>query len=216
MTIVVQSTATNRDYTWLKGQIAAWMHRSDLTGEIPDLIYLAEIRIRSRLKERVNDFIGTISTVINQQYAVLPSDLVSVKSLSIPGVQPNLEYIDPDKFNALFDPTVGGQPRCYTIVKDQLYLGPTPDAVYTLQAMYQADVPNLTDLSPLNSILAKWPNVYLFSALTEAADYSRNLPLRDSFNLRFLDAIDGANLIEFNKSGPLRVRVDYGVNSNVA
>jgi len=210
MTIVVQSVSTTRDYTWLKDLVASWMHRNDLTGTIPDLIYLAEIRIRTRLQERVSDFVGSITTVAGQEYATLPTDLLAVKSLSIPGVERNLDYMDPDEFNYSFSPASAGRPRCYTVIGEQLYLGPTPDAIYTLSAMYRADVPNLTDLAPLNSILAKWPNVYLFATLVEAADYSRNLPLRDSFNLRFLDAIDGANLVEFNKTGPMRVRVDGG------
>lgn len=208
MTIIVQSSTVTRDYTWLKEQIAAWMHRNDLTGSIPDFVYLAEIRIRTELKERVSDFTGTIATTAGIQFATLPTDLVSVKSLSIPGIMPTLDYMDPDNFNQSFEVGHSGTPRCYTIMGSNLYLGPTPDAVYSISAMYRMEVPGLTDTAPLNSILSKWPNIYLFGALTEASDFSRNLPLRDSFNIRFLDAINAANVMEFNKTGPMRVRTD--------
>lgn len=208
MTIVVQSSTTTRDYMWLKDQVAAWMHRNDLTGSIPDHIYLAEVRIRTRLTERVQDITGTIATVAGTQYATLPTDFLSVKSLSIPVVSPTLDYMAPDEFNQMFDPNVSGTPRCYTIIGSRIYLGPTPDAVYSITAMYRFDMAPLTDLAPSNALLAKWPNIYLFGALVEAADFSRNLPLRDSFNARFVDAIDGANVLEFNKNGPMRVRID--------
>lgn len=208
MTIVVQSSAVARDYTWLKARVADWMHRSDLTGPIPDFIYLAEIRIRTRMLERVSDVSATFATTAGIEYALLPSDLLAVRSLSIPGSEPTLDYMSPDEFNQTFDPAVSGVPRCYTIIGNQIYFGPTPDAVYTVNAMYRFDMPPLTDIAASNGMLAKWPNVYLFGALTEAADYSRNIPLRESFNARFLDAVDGANVLEFNKNGPMRVRVD--------
>jgi hypothetical protein len=208
MTIVVQSVTTTRDYLWLKDQVAAWMHRNDLTGEVADLIYLAEVRIRTRLTERVQDVTGTIATVAGTQYATLPADFLSVKSLSIPGVMPTIDYMAPDEFNQQFEPAVSGTPRCYTIIGNRIYLGPTPDAIYSISAMYRFDMPSLTNTNLTNTLLAKWPNIYLFGALVEACDFSRNLPLRDSFNQRFLDAIDGANVLEFNKNGPMRVRID--------
>lgn len=208
MTIVVQSSTVTRDYSWLKDQVAAWMHRNDLTGSIPDHIYLAEVRIRTRLTERVQDVTGTIATVAGTQYATLPTDFLSVKSLSIPGVMPTIDYMAPDEFNQQFEPAVSGTPRCYTIIGDRIYLGPTPDAIYSISAMYRFDMQTLTDLAPTNALLSKWPNIYLFGALVESADFSRNIPLRDSFNSRFIDAIDGANVLEFNKNGPMRVRID--------
>ena len=96
MTIVVQSSTTARDYMWLKDQVAAWMHRNDLTGSIPDHIYLAEVRIRTRLTERVQDVSGTIVTVAGTQTVALPTDFLAVKSLSIPVVSPTLDYMAPD------------------------------------------------------------------------------------------------------------------------
>lgn len=208
MTIVVQSSTVTRDYSWLKDQVAAWMHRNDLTGSIPDLIYLAEVRIRTRLTERVSDIVAAITTTAGVEYATLPADFLSVKSLSIPGVMPTIDYMAPDEFNQMFEPGVSGTPRCYTIIGDQIYFGPTPDAVYSITAMYRFDMPPLTDTAQLNGLLAKWPNIYLFGALVEAADFSRNIPLRDSFDARFADAINGANILEFNKTGPMRVRID--------
>lgn len=195
MTIVVQSTTVSRDYTWLKDQVAQWMHRNDLTGSIPDHIYLAEMRIRTRLTERVQDVTGTITTVAGTQTATLPTDFLSVRSLSIPNVSPTLDYMAPDEFNQMFSQNVSGTPRCYTIIGNNIYFGPTPDAVYSITAMYRFDMAPLTDLAPSNALLAKWPNIYLFGALVEAADFSRNLALRDSFNARFVDAIDGANVL---------------------
>jgi len=208
MTIVVQTVNTDRDFTWLKSSVADWMHRSDLTGPMNDFIYLAEVRIRTLLRERVSDQASQINTTAGVEYTPLPDDLMTVRSMTIPGLQPTIDYMAPDMFNQFFTGAYSGLPRCYTIIDGQIYLGPTPDAQYTINIMYRFDMPPLTDTAPTNPVLAKWPNIYLFGALTEAADYSRNLTLRDSFNARFIEAINNANLLEFDKNGPMRVRTD--------
>lgn len=195
-------------YTELQAAISNWMHRNNLTGDIPDFIRLAELRIRTRLQERVMEVAASFNTTAGVEYALLPSDLVAIRSLSIPSVEATLDYMSPDEFNQQFDPAVSGQPRCYTIIGEQVYFGPTPDAVYAVMAMYRFDMPALSDSAPTNSLLAKWPNIYLFGALTEAAEFCRDFVLADRFTARFGDAVDGANVMEFNKTGPMRARTD--------
>jgi hypothetical protein len=184
------------------------MHRSNLTGNMADFIYLAETRIRTLMRERVQDKISQIDTIAGVEYVLLDEDFLALKSLTIPGLHQTLSYMDQTTFYQNYESSVTGLPRSYTIIDSQIHLGPTPDAVYTLQAVYRFDMVPLSDLAPLNPMLAKWPNVYLFASLVEAADFSRNIPLRDSFNARLLEAVENANVLEFNKNGPMTVRSD--------
>lgn len=196
------------NYTELQAAVASWMHRNNLTGSIPDFISLAETRARALLDTRLQKSVVQIQTVAGVEYATLPSDLLQVKSLSIPGINPRLNYMAPDVFNQNFGMELAGTPRCYSIIGDLLYLGPTPDAVYTLMAALTSEVPPLSASNPTNTLLAKWPTVYLYGALSEASKFTRDVALRDSFNADFLTAINDVNVLDWDTPGPLEVRTD--------
>lgn len=195
-------------YANLQASIASWMHRSDLTGTIPDFIALAETRIAALLMSKQQDIAGTITTAAGTQYAMLPSDLVSAHSLSIANVSRNLDFLTPEQLELHYSPTQVGTPRAYALVGQLIYFGPTPDAVYNIRCIYQSFIPALSNTSPTNSMLTKWPNIYLWGALVEAAKFSRNEPLQQSFDRDFLSAIDGINVLDWHSGGPMRIRTD--------
>lgn len=196
------------NYTELQAAVASWMHRADLTGDIPDFITLAETRIRARLKSRLQGSVVQILTTAGVEYALLPSNLIAIASLSIPMVQPSLDYMAPDVFSQNFGMGVSGSPRCYTVVGEMLYLGPTPDAQYALLATQSAEFVALSDTDPVNTLLAKWPNVYLWGALVEAATFACNDKWMGIFGSHFGDAIDGVNLTDWNTPGVMAARTD--------
>lgn len=207
MTIVVQQTTSGQNYDWLKTAIAKWMHRSNLGGDIPDFIMLAESRIRALLDSRVQQKVDLLTTN-GIEYVLMPSDLLSIRSLSIPTIMPNLEYLTPDQFSAQFNSQEVGTPRCYTTSGDYLYLGPVPDAVYSLQAWYKADITPLSELNTTNALLSRWPNAYLWGALSEAAKFSRDMEMRNQFEADFQSAVASINLIDWAVGGNMRVQSD--------
>jgi hypothetical protein len=196
------------NYTELQAAVANWMHRSNLTGDVPDFITLAENRIRALLDSRLQKAVVPIDTTAGVEYMSLPSDLLHVKSLSIPTVNPRLDYMAPDVFNQNFGMGVAGAPRCYTIIGDLLYLGPTPDAVYTIMATLSSEFAPLSASSTTNTLLAKWPNVYLWGALVEAAKFCKDMEMRAQFDADFLTAMDGVNRVDWNAPGAMTVRTD--------
>lgn len=196
------------NYTELQAAVASWMHRNNLTGSIPDFITLAEARIKALVTARIQQEVIQAQTVAGVEYVVMPNDLIGIKSISIPSVQNNVDYMSPDVFNNEFDPNVSGVPRCYSIIGSFLYLGPTPDAIYTLHIALSSEFPPLTALAPTNTLLAKWPNVYLWGALTEAARFCRDIALKDQFDADFLNAVGSVNVSEWNTPGPMTVRTD--------
>lgn len=196
------------NYTDLQAAVANWMHRNDLTGSIPDFITLAEARIKALITSRIQQEVVQVATVAGVEYVLMPNDTIGIKSIAIPSVQNNVDYMSADMFNNQFDPETSGIPRCYTIVGGFIYLGPTPDAIYTLHITQSAEFAPLTDLAPTNALLSKWPNVYLWGALTEAAKFCRDLQLKEQFDADFLIAVNSVNVSEWNTPGPMSVRTD--------
>ncbi len=209
MTIIAPSvSSTLYDYEWLAGAIAAWMHKNNLTGRIQDFIMLAEARAKALLEARFQVTTGTIVTVAGTRTAAWPSTLLRAKTLSIPGSSPNLDFVTMDQLNHMFDPATVGLPVVYSLTGSLIHFGPTPDAVYNVSYAAQMVIDPLTEAAPTNGLLAKWPNVYLWGALKEAAGYSRDFALEDRFDKSFLEAIGSINAVEWHSGGPLRMRSD--------
>lgn len=195
-------------YANLQASIASWMHRSDLAGSIPDFITLAEARIAALLMSNQQDIAGTITTTPGIQFATLPSDLSTAHSLSIQNVSPALDFLTPEQLEQRYSPTQVGAPKAYTLIGQSIYFGPTPDAAYTIRCFYQSFVPSLSATAPTNSLLTKWPNIYLWGALVEAAKFARDEPKRQAFEQDFLAAIEGVNIVDWCSGGPMRIRTD--------
>lgn len=195
-------------YANLQLAVADWMHRNDLSGNIADFIRLTEVRTTRLLNSRIQQLASTITTQNGIQYADMPSDLLRVVSASIPQSSPNLEYVSMDQLNHDFSPDEVGVPRVYTTVGSLIYFGPTPDAAYSVTTTYQMQIPPLSDLAPLNSLLATWPDVYLWGAVHNAAKFSENPAKMQQFESDYLRAVDEVNIIDWHAGGPMRVRSD--------
>jgi len=196
-------------HTELVTAIIRRLHRTDLDADVPDFIELAEKRISAALRARLTETAGTIATVAGVAYAALPSTLLGIQSLSIAGVTPTIDYLTPDQFKRQYDDSgYTGAPREYTVIGDLIYFGPTPDAVYAVDCAYSASVTPLTASAPTNALLTKWPNVYLYGALAESAEVTRDTESGDRWEARFRDAIGGVNLIDWHAGGLMHVRTD--------
>lgn len=196
-------------YAALQASIAGWIHRTDLTALLPDFITLTEKRITTLLKARASESVTTISTVAGVATAALPASLLGIDSLSIDNVAPAIEYLPPGAYFAHYpDVSYSGAPRHYTIVGEQIFFGPVPDAAYTIKCAMRASVVPLSDAAPTNALLAKWPNVYLYGALVEATDWTKDLEANAKYEGRFQEAIDGINKTDWHAGGPMRVRTD--------
>jgi hypothetical protein len=209
MTIALESTSVELTYSWLKSEIAAWSHRSDLTDRIPGFIVLAEKRIATRLRSRIQEQAGTITTTSGAATASLPTTLLGVQAMSIDAESATLDYLPPEQFRQDFpDSSYTGAPRAYTTVGGTVYFGPTPDAAYTVSVMYRGSIATLNDDAPTNDLLTKWPNLYLAAAMLEVADFVSNDKMEAKWTVRFNEAIEGVNLVDQHAGGLMRVRTD--------
>jgi hypothetical protein len=195
-------------YTNLQAAVANWMHRKNLTGDIPDFITLAETRIKALLEMRLQNTNGTVNTVLGVATAAAPIGLINIRSMSIPNVRPTIKYVTPDQFAIDFADGRSASPYSYTLIGGQLYFGPVPDAAYAVAVTYEAEFVPLSDTQQTNIVLTKWPNVYLWGALKEAANFARDASYEATCESNFLSAIESANRLEWSSAGPMRMRVD--------
>ncbi|WEF34862.1 phage adaptor protein [Pseudoduganella chitinolytica] len=194
-------------YDGLVAAVASWAHNKALAPQIPDCIALAEARIKALLQARGQEESTTLATVKAAKGVTLPADLLQVRAVSIPGIAPSIDYVTPAQYAAHYDGSLG-QPREYTMVDGQMQLGPVPDAVYSMTLVYQASYPALSSTNQTNGLLTKWPNLYLWGALVEAATFMEDPERLAKYEGKFASALAGINTIEATGTGSLTVKTD--------
>lgn len=160
------------NYTDLQASIASYLHRTDLSVQIVDFIALAEARIARDLRLRSQVTTATLTTTANSQAVALPTGWLENENVSLTGTLPvnlryaNIEYLDtayPDGYSP-------SRPAVYSIEGNNMLLGPTPDAAYTIALLYYKKMDALA-VTPTNFLLTTHPSIYLFAALAEACTF---------------------------------------------
>ena len=163
-------------FAQLKTAAANWLDRSDLTDRIPEFIALAEARFNRELRTRDMETVSTaISTVAGTREYSLPTGFVQMKEfhLSTDPLTP-LAYITPEMMTRLWAGSAQAKPQVFTIIADNVRLGPAPDAVYTTSMLYYKTFTALSDQATTNDMLTNNPDVYLYGTLLEAEPFIMN------------------------------------------
>lgn len=152
-------------YAGLQTAILSWLARPGDTlvePAVPDMIRLFEREATRRLKVAGAEKRASLTALSSA--VLLPADFGELRLATSGGI--NLTYVPPHQL-----PGGGGSPAHYTIVGNELHLGPGPDQTCTVEIIYQSGVPPLSDSNPTNWLLDQHPDCYLFGALTEAESY---------------------------------------------
>ena len=163
-------------FAQLKTAAANWLDRSDLTDRIPEFIALAEARFNRELRTRDMETVSTaISTVAGTREYSLPTGFVQMKEfhLSTDPLTP-LAYITPEMMTRLWAGSATAKPQVFTIIADNVRLGPAPDAVYTTSMLYYKTFTAQSDSATTNEMLTNNPDVYLYGTLLEAEPFIMN------------------------------------------
>jgi hypothetical protein len=158
-------------YSDLTAAIASWLHRDDLAAQIPDFVTLAESRLNRVLRTRQQMTADTLSATAGVATVPLPADWLEFNRLRLTAPNRPLEMMGAHEFDSAYPEGANGSPRHYRIEGGNLLLGPTPDANYSLPAIYYAAIPALSNSTPTNWLLTAWPSLYLFGALAESAPF---------------------------------------------
>ena len=156
-------------YAELKTSIANFLARDDLTNEIDDFIDLAESRISRELETRSQDTRTTLTTTADNAYVSLPSDMRTIRNVKVmnnPRI--TLRFLSPLQVKKEYSTTGTGCPKVYSVIGDYLFLAPIPDATYNIELTYKASVSSLSDSNTTNTILTRYPDLYLYTSLFHA------------------------------------------------
>ena len=203
-------------YTDLKAKIAEYLARDDLTATIPDFIKLAEAKFNRELFVRQMETRATTTIDLNSsepEFISLPDDFQSMRRVRLSSLEgkPLLEFksgVQMDEYRAKTS-NVTGQPRYFTIFGTEMELAPTPDSAVTVEMVYRANVPALSDTQADNWLLLSAPDAYLYGSLLEAAPYMKEDARIQVWGAGLTTTLDSLNRLgvasTFN-AGPLTVR----------
>lgn len=171
------------NYTDLQAAVLAfnWARSS---GTVTDFIRLAHTKINLGL--RVPFMEKTASLTISADRIAAPTDMAAVRRLWIDGTYDNpLQPTSPDRILDLRATYSSAQPQWYAIEGDTttgtenttegeyFVFGPSPGTTsYTGKLLYTRRLAALSSGSDTNIVLDRYPNLYLYGALAEAAAFS--------------------------------------------
>jgi len=159
-------------YAELKTSIANFLARDDLTDQIDNFIDLAESRLSRELETRSQDTRSSLTTTADNAYVTLPTDLRTIRNVKVmnnPRI--TLRFLTPIQLKKEFPTTATGLPRAYSVIGEELFLAPIPDSTYTLELTYKKSVSALSDDNTTNTILTRYPDLYLYASLFNAYIY---------------------------------------------
>lgn len=175
------------NYDGLKSSIASWLNRTDLVDQIPLFIELAENRISRDVRVPVIEKTVLLS-LDSQGYADLPADFLEAKDVFY-------EYNPLDKVSLAqihrFESLLGA-PTCFARETYRLKVFPTPQdgATDELRMIYYYDLGRLSDNQQTHALLQIAPELYLYGALSEAADFlGADVTQKESWEYKFQTAV---------------------------
>ena len=162
-------------YAELQTAVANWLDRDDLTDRVPEFVALAEARMNRVLRIRLMEGKYTASTVAAQRNYALPAGYLQMRNLQIntSPVRP-CQYVTPEIYDRLYGSTTTGTPEIYTIVANEIQLGPIPSGVQTIEMLFYKKITALSGSNTTEAMLTDNPDIYLYGALMEAEPFIMN------------------------------------------
>jgi hypothetical protein len=160
------------NYSTLQTAIANWLHRNDLTAVIPDFITLAESRINRVFSARGTELESVLTATTDSELVNLPADFGSPIVLWLESFVPRQELILKLSSELNYSP-IRAYPTFYAIKSNTIQFDRIADAAYPLRLRYVQTIDLAT--TDTNYVLENYPDIYLFSALVEAAVYIRDM-----------------------------------------
>lgn len=192
------------DLPSLCAAIALWATRTgdvDFEAACPVFVQLGTVRLNHDL--RTADMERFSQGITNTDgCSTLPDDFLGVRAVftDTPG-HDALEYVTPEHYAASYPHS--GVPHGYTIIGNELRTWPVASGSMTM--VYYSRIPDLSADNPTNWLVAKYPNLYLYACLLEAAPFMEEDQRAQVWLQYYQTALGGAN------RGDTRVRYPGGV-----
>ena len=155
-------------YAELQAAIIARSQKNNVSELVPDYITIAEAILNRALDTPYQLSRVTTNATAGNAYVSLPDDFLVMKNVQINNSGTYLlKYMTPDAMDKWYFSTSTSVPEAYTILGDELQLGPIPTSTYQIELAYTAKIPALSDTNTSNWLLALAPDLYLYTALSE-------------------------------------------------
>lgn len=160
-------------YAGLQTTVADWLHRTDLTAQVPDFISLAERVINRRLNIFPREVETPLAAPTLSRFLPLPSDFGQPIAMYLTDIDPReqLTYILPAQMNV--DESAALRPVYWAVDGTNIAFESKSDQSYTMTLRYQQNT-LLSDVAPMHATFARYPDLYLYGALAQAAPYIRD------------------------------------------
>lgn len=151
-------------YAELKTNIAAWLHRDDLTGYLDTFIALFEARANRTLRTVEMQVLETVTPT--SEFHALPTGWQAFKNVQYNGTYATtIEYASPQKIAAAG--LISGDPAYYTLNGNQVEFSPSAEGK-TIEWTYYQAIPALSSSNTSNWLIEKHPDYYLWGCIHQA------------------------------------------------
>lgn len=173
------------DYSSLVIEVCEYSGRNDIMHHFPRFVLLAEAKLNRDLRVSDMETVGAVTLVTGA--GNLPDDFLEARQVLGPNGQP----ISAWSFSALIGRyrNFGGMPAAYSVVGNVIQARPTADGDLTMT--YYARIPPLTPAAPVNWLLTKAPDIYLYGLLEEVAVWQKDADSATSVSALKDQAIKG-------------------------
>lgn len=175
-------------YAGLQTTVADWLHRSNLTAQVPDFINLAERVINRRLNIFPRELEFSLVAPTLTRFLPLPSDFGQPIALYLTDIDPReqLTYVLPQQLNV--DESASLRPQYWAVDGANIAFPSQSDFAYTMTLRYQQNT-YLSDSAPMHATFARYPDLYLYGALAQAAPYIRDDARWPSWDAKFKELL---------------------------
>ena len=197
------------NYTTLQADVAAYLHRTDLTSQIPTFIGLAEAFLFRELN--VKELQTTATLVTTGEYAPLPADFGSLSRLSntVNGVTYDLDYQASPEYST----STTSVPSKFGFEKGQIRVYGAGTGT-TLAMYYTPKIEALSGSVATNWLTDNASDLYLFATCLEGAKYIRAKELAMELDAMVKEKIEGLKRFIERKGQPatssLQIKVRRG------
>ena len=163
------------NYGELQLAIAGWLGTRKYDAQIPDFIALCEAAFTRALRIMIME--ASVDLALSAERVDFPDAFRGVRRLyldTVPLVL--LRYVTPEQLGLTYGGSATGQPRVYTLLDGQFVFGPAPDGAYVGKLVFWKGFTPLSGASPVNDMLVRHPDLYLFGSLCKAESYLQNDP----------------------------------------
>jgi len=161
-----------RNYAWLQAEVVDWLRRKDMAPRVPKFITMAEARINRIVQARGMEVETTLAFQPGVGAVRLPVGFdTPIAAWEVVGDgRRDLSPVVPEQLSGT---TQRGCPTYWAVSGAYLALDRPADVTRRVALRYRGLL-RLSAAAPNNSVLTKYPDVYLYGALMEAAMFIRD------------------------------------------